>query len=285
MKNRTKVSLTSLGLLGVGVGLTLRMGAASWQAETARAVEKMKQNTSSSKTTQVSFIDFGNLPAPVARYFRFALPEGQPIIKTARIQHGGEFQLNGKWIPFESEEHFSANPAAFVWDAKMRLNPLMNIRVRDGYSGGQGSMVGKIFAVYPVVRANGKDERLASGALQRYLAESAWQPTALLPSDHLQWSPIDENRALATLKDAGLTVSLEFTFNEKGEITNTFSPARYYEKNGEYKLFPWVGRFWNYRKYSCMMVPTEGEVAWQLPEGLTPYWRGRLTEAEYEFEK
>jgi len=285
MKNRTKVSLTSLGLLSAGVGLAIRVGAAKWKTETARIVEKLKQTAFSNKTTLVSFNDFGNLPAPVQRYFRFALPEGQPVIRTARIRHTGEFQLNGKWIPFESEEHFSANPPAFVWDAKMRLNPLINIRVRDGYSGGQGSMVAKIFAVYPVVNAGGKDERLASGALQRYLAESAWQLTALLPSDNLKWSPIDESRALATLKDSGLTVSVEFTFNETGEITNTFSPARYYEKNGDYKLFPWAGRFWNYQKYSGMMIPTEGEVAWHLPEGLMPYWRGHLTEAEYEFEE
>ena len=285
MNNRTKLSLTSLGLLGAGVGFALRVSAANWKAETARIVEKLKQSALSNKTTLVSFNDFGNLPAPVARYFRFALQEDQPVIQTARIQHKGEFQLNGKWIPFESVEHFSANPPAFLWDAKMSLNPLMSIRVRDGYSSGQGSMVAKIFSVYPVVSAGGKDERLALGALQRYLAESAWQPTALLPSENLQWSPIDENRALATLTDSGLTVSLEFTFNEKGEITNTFSPARYYEKNGEYKLFPWAGRFWNYQKYSGMMIPIEGEVAWHLPEGLMPYWRGHLTEAEYEFGK
>jgi hypothetical protein len=39
------------------------------------------------------------------------------------------------------------------------------------------------------------------------------------------------------------------------------------------------------REKSGMMISTKGEVAWQMPEGHAPYWRGRLTEAEYEFEK
>jgi hypothetical protein len=32
-------------------------------------------------------------------------------------------------------------------------------------------------------------------------------------------------------------------------------------------------------------IPTEGEVAWLLPEGPKPYWRGRITSLRYEFAK
>ena len=60
---------------------------------------------------------------------------------------------------------------------------------------------------------------LNSGALHRYLAEAVWYPTALLPQAGVQWSPIDEHSALATLTDNGETVSLEFRFNDAGEVT------------------------------------------------------------------
>lgn len=230
----------------------------------------------------VSFKDCENLPAPVARYFRFALKDGQPIRHHAKIRHAGEFNMGDKWIPFESEQHFSSDPPGFVWDANMEMNPLMNVRVRDGYSHGKGTMQGKILGLLSVVNANGGDPKLASGALQRYLAESAWQPTALLPSKNLKWEPIDENCALATLTDSGVTVSLEFTFNEKGEIVSVFSPARFREINGEYKPFPWAGRFWNYQERDGMMIPIEGEVEWQMPEGNLPYWRGKVTEVVCE---
>ena len=274
-------------MIGAGVGLALWSGASCWNEETARTVEELKRAAASGgKTKIISFADFEDLPAPVARYFRFALKEGQPIIRTARLRHAGEFNLNDKWIAFESEQHFSGNPPAFVWDAKMRMNPLMSVRVRDGYKDGRGAMLAKIYGLFTVMSAPGeRDEKLAAGALQRFLAESVWLPTALLPREKLQWSPIDDNRAKATLTDAGVAVSLEFEFNDEGEIAGVFSPARFREAGGEYKPFPWTGRFRNYREMSGMMIPTEGEVEWQMPEGRQPYWRGRVVEAEYEFAK
>lgn len=285
MKTWKKFTLAGLGLAGAGVGFALWNGAAKWNAETTQMIEKIKQPTSTEGAKTISFEGFENFPAPVARYFRFALKEGQPFIRTARIRHEGEFNLNDKWIPFKSEQHFSRNPPAFVWNAKMQMNSLMNVSVRDGYSAGQGSMTAKIFSAFTVMNADSSDEKLAQGALLRFLAESSWLPTALLPRENLRWSPIDENRALATLKDAGITVSLEFIFGEKGEIIGIFSPERFYEINGEYKPFPWAGRFWNYEERGGMMIPIEGEVEWHLPEGKKTYWRGRITGAEYEFEK
>ena len=32
-----------------------------------------------------------------------------------------------------------------------------------------------------------------------------------------------------------------------------------------------------------MQVPLDGEVAWMLPEGAKPYWRGHTTEITYQF--
>lgn len=285
MKNWKKISLAGIGLAGAGVGFALWNGAAQWNAETAQMIENLKQSASSNDAKTVSFADFENLPAPVARYFRFALKDGQPLVKTARIRHAGEFNLNDKWIPFESEQDFSGNPPAFVWNAKMWMNPLLSVSVRDAYLGGRGMMTGKILSTFTMVEADSRDPKLAQGSLLRFLAESVWQPTALLPRENLQWSLIDENRARATLNDSRVTVSLEFIFNEKGEITGIFSPERFYETNGEYKPYPWAGRFWNYGERGGMMIPIEGEVEWHLPEGKKPYWRGRITEAEYEFEK
>jgi hypothetical protein len=31
-----------------------------------------------------------------------------------------------------------------------------------------------------------------------------------------------------------------------------------------------------------MLIPLEGEVAWLLPEGAKPYWRGVIARIEYE---
>jgi hypothetical protein len=285
MKNWTKLSLAGLGLVGSGIGLALCSGADRWNVETRRLVEKVKQSARDNETKTVSFKDFESLPAPLARYFRFALKEGQPIIRIARIRHAGEFYLNGKWIPFESTQLFSARPPAFVWDAKMQMNALMKVRVRDAYADGKGSMLAKIFALFTVADADGSNNKLASGALMRFLAESTWLPTALLPNENLKWSAIDENRALATLSDSGVTVSLEFEFNETGEISGIFSPERFREYKGKYQPFPWSGRFWDYGERNGMRIPLQGEVEWRMPEGNAPYWRGRIVEADYDFQR
>ena len=283
METWKKLSLAGLGTAGTTLGLSLWLGKRSWENETRQRIGSLKRSVSPEISPNVTLESLDRLPEPVARYFRFALSGGQPMVRSARIGHRGEFNLGGGWVPFASAEYFSANPPAFVWDARMKMNPLMSVRVRDGYSAGQGSLVTKVLGLYTVTEVDARDERLAEGALMRYLAEAVWLPTALLPRDGLRWSPIDDFRALATLTDLGLTVSLEFTFGETGEVTEVFSPARYMESDGEYKLVPWAGRVWDYREHDRMTIPEQPEVEWQLLEGHPPYWKGRLTGAEYEF--
>jgi hypothetical protein len=126
------------------------------------------------------------------------------------------------------------------------------------------------------------DANLDAGSLIRYLAELVWLPTALLPSENLKWTPIDERRALATLSDCDSTVSLEFSFNERGEIIRFFVPARIHSLKGETKELPWAGRLWNYEERNGMMIPLEGEVSWQMPEGNAPYYKGKIVDVRYD---
>ena len=121
-----------------------------------------------------------------------------------------------------------------------------------------------------------------SGALHRYLAEAVWYPTALLPSAKLRWSPIDDNAALATLTDNGITVSLEFRFNATGEVAGIYSPARWGAFDGGYKQVPWEGHFLEYQSRGGIVVPSEGEVGWYSGGKWRPVWKGRIIEANYE---
>ena len=278
MKNQIKM-LAALGILGAGGAWLLRSRAAKWQRDTDAMVEEL-QDAAVAHSETVSFRNLDALPAPVAAYFRFALKDGQKSIRTATIRHQGQFSLNNKWVPFVSVQHFSGNPAAFVWDAKMKMNGLLNVRVRDSFLGGRGAMKVKLLALFSIMDAH-DDTALDAGSLMRYLAELAWLPTAFLPSENLKWTPIDDHKALATLSDGDTTVSLEFTFNERGEISSFFAPARVYSTKGETKEFPWSGRLWNYQERNGLMIPLEGEVAWQMPQGNVPYYQGKIVEVQY----
>ncbi len=56
--------------------------------------------------------------------------------------------------------------------------------------------------------------------------------------------------------------------------------ARYRDK---LTAMPWCGRFWEYSVRNGMLIPLEGEVGWEYPEGIRLYFKGRITEIEYEF--
>jgi hypothetical protein len=280
-----ELSLAGLGLVSLGLGVAIWLGSAHWSGKTFQLVEQLIQAIPPRGIKTVTFKNFEQLPAPVAQYFQAALKEGQPFIRSARITRVGAFRTregdNG-WSPFEAKQYFSSPPPGFVWDASIRMAPLMKVRVRDAYVAGQGSMQGKILSLVPVVDERGKVE-LNAGALQRYLAEAVWFPTALLPSAGVKWRALDNSRALATLTDSGTTVSLEFHFNAIGEITEVSTPGHYREVNGKYELTPWAGHFRRYEERGGMRIPVEGEVEWQLPGGNFPYWKGRIVEVEYDF--
>lgn len=279
MRRWMQVMAAVAGGVAGSAAAAIGAGTVLWNRSTARAVGRLAPSGAAGTFTRDHL---AGLPAPVVRYFQFALTPGQPLLRTARIEHTGEFRgaLDQPWSPFTSVQHVSADPPGFVWDAKIRTSPLFTVRVRDSYLGGNGSMQASVAGVIPVVNAWGRTD-LASGALHRYLAEAVWFPTALLPRPGLAWEPIDDNNARATLADSGVSVSLDFRFDAKGEIVSVYTPARYRDVNGEGVPTPWEGRHRGYVRINGMMVPREGEVSWILPEGRLTYWRGRVVGVEY----
>jgi hypothetical protein len=203
---------------------------------------------------------------------------GQPPPLITRIEHEGEFRLGEAWRPFRSTEVIAVAPG-FVWDARIRMAPLVHVYVRDACIGGIGSMQAAIAALVPVINLRGEAE-LNAGALQRYLGESIWLPAALLPRHGVRWEAIDTSHARASLTDGATSVSLEFTFNEAGEVVRSFAPVRMREVNGRYEPTPWSARSWNYQQRCGMRIPLDAEVAWHIDDVPQPYWRGSITAIE-----
>jgi hypothetical protein len=75
---------------------------------------------------------------------------------------------------------------------------------------------------------------------------------------------------------------VEFRFGASGEIVRSCA-VRYRDVNGVPVPTPWLGRYGDYARVDGMMIPRSGEVEWVLPDGSRlPYWRGRITGAEYD---
>jgi hypothetical protein len=170
---------------------------------------------------------------------------------------------------------------SYVWDARVHLLPLIHLSVRDAYAGGRASSHVKLLSRITIGADTGRPE-LNSGALHRYLAEAAWYPTALLPTETLRWTALDDNRAQATLTDAGQSVSLEFRFNAAGEISGVYTPGRWEKLGRGYRRTPWEGHFYNYERKADMLVPTLAEVGWYHGGSWQKVWSGSVLESSYE---
>lgn len=238
------------------------------------------------RTTAYAESEVADLPDPVRRYFRSVLRNGQPMIRMARLTQEGEFLVKEqppKWGAFRATHVAAVSPPAFDWDARIAWAPGVKVFVRDAYVAGTGLLHAAAFGMLTLTKQRGTPE-LAEGELMRYLAETPWYPTALLPGHGVSWTAIDDSSARATLTDGATTVSLDFTFDDNGLITGVWSSARY-RVNDSPTSMPWQGRFERYEVHSRIRVPVMAEVAWVGPGGPMPYWRGNITSVAYDFER
>jgi hypothetical protein len=282
-----KLAVTVLGVIAATLSLTIWIGSMRRRRVLFQYVEMLLQTTARMGTAQVNTEELNNLPEPVVRYFKRVLREGQPYIRVTHLRQTGELRTDpqsDRWLLFQADQVVTPLSPGFVWDAQVNIAPLMHVRVRDAYVAGQGSGEVSLLSAIPVAAQRDRFE-MDSGALHRYLAETVWHPTALLPSTCLKWSPIDDNKALASLTDSDITVQLEFSFNDAGEVTGIYSAGRWGLFAGEYKQVPWEGHFQKYEERDGMRVPTEGEVGWYVSGGWQCVWKGTITEINYEFAK
>ena len=225
------------------------------------------------------------LPAPVQRYLRTVLTHGQPMVAAVSVEHRGTFNMGEaaeQWKPFTSTQRVVTRRPGFDWDARIAMLPGLSVRVHDAYVAGEGILHAAVFGLLSVVKQRDAGE-LARGELMRFLAEAAWYPTALLPSQDVRWEPVDDHSARATLREGGIALTLLFRFNPDGLIDTVRAEARGRTISGKTVATPWQGRFSNYAVRDGMHIPLDAEVAWLLPEGAKPYWRGRITQLRYEF--
>lgn len=277
-----------LGILlagAAGLAGLLLFGAWRWNAQTREWRSRIEAPPAASEAKPFDPAAHEDLPPPVLRYLRAALPAGQPPIVSARIAQSGTFNMSEDgedWKDFTAVQHVTAEPPGFLWDARIRMMPGLSARVHDAYARGEGFLHASLFGLVTVAHLRDRQET-ARGERMRFLAEAPWVPTVLLPGDRLRWEPVDETSANAVFTDGGTSVSLLFRFREDGLVESVRSEARPRMVGKKTVDAPWEGRWLRYETREGMRVPVEGEVAWLLPEGRMPYWRGKIGEIAYHF--
>jgi hypothetical protein len=280
------IPLVILGLAAI-VAVALTYGSHRWESATQEMHAKMEAAHLPVGRKTFSCDELIGLPAPVQRYLRAALRDGQPIVSGVSVELSGTINMSAtgeKWKRFTSTQRVIAQRPGFYWEGRIGMMPGLTVRVHDAYIAGEGVLHATLFGLVSLANVRGKPE-VAQGELMRFLAEAAWYPTALLPSQGVQWKSADDFSARATLKDGETALTLLFRFGENDLIESVQAQARGRTVGGTTIPTPWEVRWNNYEGHDGMRIPTEGEVAWLLPEGAKPYFRARITSLRYEFEQ
>lgn len=147
---------------------------------------------------------------------------------------------------------------------------------RDMYLANEGRLIATILSTINVVDIHGK-LKYNEGELLRWLGESVWFPTNLLPSENLQWTAIDNSSAKLTFNYLGLSLFYIINFNDKGEIAQMVT-KRYMD---EKRLETWIIKPGDYKEKNGIIIPLQAEVFWRLKEGDFSYAKFNVTEIEY----
>jgi hypothetical protein len=272
------------GLLAIAA-VAMLYGSVHWQTGTQVLIDRLEAARTAVDPLRYDSQELEGLPPPVQRYFRAVLKEAQPLVAAVTLAHTGTFNVSDSaegWRSFRSTQRVTTARPGFVWNARIAMLPGVPVRVHDAYVAGEGILHATLFGLVPVASLRGTGD-VAQGELMRFMAEAAWYPTALLPSQGVRWQAVDDTSARASMNDGDITVEMLFRFDDKGLIGSVHAESRWRTVNGQLVATPWEGRFWNYEWRDGMRVPLEGEVAWLLPEGEQSYWRGRIESLSYEF--
>jgi hypothetical protein len=224
------------------------------------------------ETKTFSYAQIEGLPEPIQRYFKFALSEGQKDIQFVRLTHDGQFRSsqNAAWTKIRGEQYFTTSPPGFIWKGSTRF-----FSAQDMYIGGHGRLIVLLLSFIKII--DGKGSQFDQGELSRWLAESVWFPTNLLPNKNVSWSAIDDSHVKLIFSHLGVELVFILTINMTGEIVQIES-KRYMDKT---KLEPWIIRLSDYKKINNIKVPTKACASWRPESGEFAYAKFNVVKMEY----
>ncbi|OOV13276.1 DUF6544 family protein [Flavobacterium sp. LM4] len=212
------------------------------------------------------------LSIPVQRYFKYVLKDGMPYISSVRLRHKGLFKTNFKsgFINITGKQYFSVQKPQFIWKGSTLI-----FTARDSFIDGKGNLKVSLFNLFTVV--DGKGSEINEGEMQRWIAESVWFPTNLLPSENITWTEIDENSAKLSFRYKEISFDFIVTFNVLGEILS-IETLRFMT---DQKREPWLCRMANYKEINGVKIPFSAEAVWKLKTGDFSYAKFKVTAIQY----
>lgn len=260
-----------LSILAVAV-ITVVVGKISASIQFGKEVKTLFSQSGDISNKSFSHSQLENLPAPVQRYFKHVMKEGQPYISYVRLTHNGKFKTGPAkdWVNIEGEQYFTVEKPGFIWKGVTTM-----FTAKDMFFSDKGKLVVSLFSLVKI--AGGQGEKYDHGELLRWLGESVWFPTNLLPNENLQWTAVDDQTAQLRFKQNHFSLSYLVSFNDTGEIT-ALQTERYM---GEESLETWIGKVSDYKEINGITIPTTIEAIYRLNKGDYSYAKFNIKNIEY----
>lgn len=231
-------------------------------------------------TDSVSINDLSDLPPVIQKWLMISDVLGKPKIRNVYLKQDLLLKLKpdqGSWSSGAAEQYFLTDPPSFNWHINTEMNSLIKVVGRDKLEKGKGEMLIKLFSFIPVAKAKG-NKQVDEATLQRYLAEIVWFPS-VATSDYIEWEPLDENSARATLSYEGTTGTGVFFFDENGNFKK-FVAQRFRDINDAYRS-KWVVTALNHSRFDDTIIPSECVVSWEIDGQLWTWLKLNITHLEY----
>ena len=129
---------------GVGAGAVLAGVLAARRLRARRStqrVDALYRPATTGRDATVRPADTTELPTPVRRYLQRAIPEGHPLVDTARIEQTGRLRTgdaSSAWYPFSATHHVTTAPRFEPSRPTGTPAALVTVSVRDSFRDGEG---------------------------------------------------------------------------------------------------------------------------------------------------
>jgi len=229
------------------------------------------QSTMEKENKVFTVESISTLPPIVQKYFKNSIPENQKYLSSAMVYQRGQFRSreNHQWSRLKAKQYFTTKQPGFVWKAALSQTFIFRKTAVLSYIDKKGE--GQLRFWGSIVLNEPKGNETTISMLVRYLTESVWFPTALLPSNSIHWVEHTDLTAKIVIRDGRNSASALVTFNEEGEIVQFETEDKFRDFKATFSNEKFTLRCSRYRTIDKIKVPTKVVFLWNLPSGDFPY--------------
>jgi len=182
-----------------------------------------------------------SLPIPVQRWLNKSGILDR-IIPVSHVFMTQAYQIKLKpeqkdWYPVKAHQLSTISPPSFLWSVEVDMIPLVKVYGKDTFSAGGAGMLFSTGGIRDVINEK-SGSKLNEAALQRYMSELVWYPSAAF-SPWISWEALDDWRAKARMVDGNMEGEGIFTFNDLGNVVR-FETLRFKDTAEGAERIPWI---------------------------------------------